>query len=78
MFIQSNGFLFVIFCEVGYLMIRYLISIFKKSKDKDYLKNRLLKKIIKLNDKLKCLVDNYEKNFNESEVVEDEKSDLPN
>lgn len=68
--------MFVIFCEVAYLMIRYLIAIFKKSKDKDFIKNRMIKKIIKLNSKLKDLVDNYEKNFLESEVNKDEKSNL--
>ena len=55
-----------------------LISIFKKSKDRNYIKNRMFTKIIKLNDKLKSYVESYEKNFNECEVVEDEKSNLPN
>lgn len=59
-------------------MIRYLISILKKSKDRDFIKNRMFTKIVKLNDKLKNYVESYEKNFNESEVKENEKSDLPN
>lgn len=57
-------------------MIRYLISIFKKSKDRDFIKNRMFMKIVKLNDKLKNYVETYEKNFNESEVKENEKSDV--
>ena len=35
-------------------------------------------KIVKLNDKLKNYVETYEKNFNESEVDENGKSDVQN